>query len=124
MKLILKSVTINEVASKESTVKETGERKIYRNVDIFIPRDKEDEYSKPKSISAKVIDGPIGVGIFDLLSGMEGQKVCLEGNYTEEKHFVAKGQKYDMPESFVISAVIDVASIKAIETGRKMKAAA
>lgn len=123
MKIILRSVTVNEVASKETKVKETGETKVYRSVDIFIPRDKEDEYSRPKSISAKVIDGPVGMAIFDLLLGMEGQKVTLEGNYTEEKHFVAKGQKYDMPEAFVITAVIDAASIKAVEIARKMKAA-
>lgn len=123
MKIILKAVTINEVAAKEVTNKETGEMRVYRSVDIFIPRDKEDEYSRPKSISAKVIEGPVGMAIFDLLMGMEGQKVTLEGNYTEEKHFVAKGQKYDMPESFLISAVIDASSIKAVETGRKMKAA-
>lgn len=123
MKIILKGVTINEVAAKETKVKETGETKVYRSVDIFIPRDKEDEYSRPKSISAKVIEGPVGMAIFELLLGMEGQKVTLEGNYTEEKHFVAKGQKYDMPESFLISAVIDAASIKVVDTGRKMKAA-
>lgn len=123
MKIILRGVTVNEVAAKETKVKESGEIKVYRSVDIFIPRDKEDEYSRPKSISAKVIDGPVGMAIFDLLLGMEGQKVTLEGNYTEEKHFVAKGQKYDMPEAFVITAVIDAASIKAVETARKMKAA-
>lgn len=123
MKIIMRNVTINEVAAKEVTNKESGEMKVYRSVDIFIPRDKEDEYSRPKSISAKVIEGPVGMAIFDLLMGMEGQKVTLEGNYTEEKHFVAKGQKYDMPESFLISSVIDAASIKAVDTGRKMKAA-
>jgi len=124
MKIILKSVTVNEVAAKEVTNKDTGELKVYRSVDIFIPRDKEDEYSRPKSISAKVIEGPIGMAVFELLLGMEGQKVTLEGNYTEEKHFVAKGQKYDMPEAFVITALIDASSIKAVEGARKMKAAA
>lgn len=123
MKIILKSVTVNEVAAKEVKDKETGGTKVYRSVDIFIPRDKEDEYSRPKSISAKVIEGPVGMAIFDMLLGMEGQKVTFEGNYTEEKHFVAKGQKYDMPEAFVISALIDASSIKAVDTGRKIKAA-
>jgi hypothetical protein len=115
MKIVIKGVTINEVASKEVENKETGDVRVFRSVDIFIPRDKDDEYSKPKSISAQVVEGNYGLAVFNYLAGMEGQKVCIEGNYSEEKHFVAKGQKYDIPEKFFITAVIDVASIKPVE---------
>lgn len=124
MKVILKNVTINEVASKEVKSKETGDTRIYRTVDIFIPRDKEDDYSKPKSISAGVVETAEGSKVFNYLCTLEGQKVCLEGDYSEEKHFIAKGQKYDIPERFVISSVIDVASIKPVEMPKNMKVAA
>jgi len=103
MKIILKSVTVNEVAAKEVTNKDTGELKVYRSVDIFIPRDKEDEYSRPKSISAKVIEGPIGMAVFELLLGMEGQKVTLEGNYTEEKVIVIKDAATRRPDAYIYS---------------------
>lgn len=124
MKVIISDVVINQVTANEFPDKTTGEIKVMRNVDIFIPRDPYDEYSKSKAITAKVIDSPEGIAAFKHIQSKEGQKVSLLGDYTPAREWfdkkIGKTQYYD--ESFKIFGVIDSASIKVVETP-KMKAA-
>jgi hypothetical protein len=124
MRVIISEVVVNQVTAKEYVDKSTGEVKVMRDVDIFIPRDPNDEFSKSKAITARVVDSPEAIAAFKHLQTKEGQKVSLLGDYTPAREWTDKktGKTQHFDESFKIFSVIDSASIKVVEM-LKMKAA-
>lgn len=123
MKIILQDVTINQTSLKEVADKKSGVIKSYRNVDIFIPRDVDDAYSKSKAITANCAETPDGVASFNYLLKKEGQRVSLLVDHQEGFSYKDKnGGMVHREEGFKILQVIDSASIKSVEMP-KMKAA-
>lgn len=125
MKIIMQGVTVNQTSLKEGLNKKTGLNFCFRNVDLFIPRDVEDEYSKSKAITAECADSPEGVKAFNYLQAKEGARVCLLVDHKESFSYPDKqGNKQFQPERFKILDVIDSASIKSVEMPKSMKVAA
>lgn len=126
MKIILQEVTVNQTSFKEAKKKGTNEDVIYRNVDLFIPRDVEDPYSKSKAITAACADSRDGVQAFNYLMTKEGSRVSLLVDHQEGFSYKDKatGQRIDREEAFRILQVIDSASIKPVEMSKNLKAAA
>lgn len=125
MKIVMQDVTVNQVAYKEVEDKKSGDIAIYRNVDIFVPRDVEDEYSKSKAVTAGCADSADGIKAFQYLQSKEGSRVCLLVDYKEAFDYKDKnGNKQHSQERFKILNVIDGASIKPVEMPKTMKVAA
>lgn len=132
MKIILQDVTVNQTSLNEvdqkdkKTGQKTGEIVTYRNVDIFIPRDVEDQYSKSKAITAACADTREGIQAFNYLQTKEGSRVSLLVDHKEAFSYKDKtsGQRVESAEAFRILQVIDSASIKPVEMPKNMKVAA
>lgn len=126
MKIILQEVTVNQTSLKEAKKKGSDDVAIYRNVDIFIPRDVEDPYSKSKAITAACADTRDGVQAFNYLQTKEGSRVSLLVDHQEAFSYKDKtsGQRIDREEVFRILQVIDSVSIKPVEMSKNLKAAA
>lgn len=125
MKIILQDVTINQTSLKEVKKKGSEDISIYRNVDIFIPRDVEDQYSKSKAITAACADTSDGVKAFQYLQTKEGSRVSLLVDHQEGFSYKDKsGGMVHREEAFRILQVIDSSSIKPVEMPKSMKVAA
>lgn len=125
MKIILQDVTINQTSLKEVKKKGSEDINIYRNVDVFIPRDVEDPYSKSKAITAACADSRDGVQAFNYLQTKEGSRVSLLVDHQEAFSYKDKnGGSVHREEAFRILQVIDSASIKPVEMPKGLKAAA
>lgn len=126
MKIILQGVTVNQTSLKEAKKKDSGDVVIYRNVDIFIPRDVEDPYSKSNAITAACADTREGVQAFNYLQTKEGSRVSLLVDHQGAFKYKDKtsGQWIEREEAFRILQVIDSESIKPVEMPKSMKVAA
>lgn len=125
MKIIMQDVTVNQTSLKEGVNKKTGLNFCFRNVDLFVPRDVEDEYSKSKAVTAECADNVEGVRAFQYLQTKEGSKVSLLIEHKEAFSYIDKsGNKQHQQERFKILNVVDSASIKFLKLGENIKVAA